>query len=136
MSTRNTRPLRRGTARLAKDERGSATIETLLITPLLLLLILAIVQGATYFNARTTAHSVADTAYQEQRLYGAEPNDGLTAANDLLDDVTAIENGAATVTQSPTTVTVTVTGVVPTIVPGIDWTITSVVTGPRERWAD
>lgn len=135
MNSRITRPWRRGPARLAKDERGSA-VESVLIMPLVLLLILAIVQGAIYFNARTTAHAVADTAYQEQRLYGAEPNDGLAAANGLLEDVTALNNGNVAVTQSPTTVTVTVTGDVPTIVPGIDWSISSVVTGPRERWAE
>lgn len=135
MSSRITHPWRRGPARLAKDERGSA-VESALIMPLVLLLILAIVQGAIYFNARTTAHAVADTAYQEQRLYGAEPNDGLTAANGLLEDVTALNNGNVAVAQSPTTVTVTVTGDVPTIVPGIDWNISAVVTGPRERWAE
>lgn len=135
MGTRTPRPWQVA-RRLAKDERGSSTIETLLITPVLLLLILGVVQGSAYFNARTTAQAVADTAYQEQRLYGANPGDGLHAANELLGDASALNNGRATVTQSQTTVTATVTGEVPTIVPGIDWTISATVTGPRERWAD
>jgi Flp pilus assembly protein TadG len=66
------------------DDRGSAVVEFALVTPLILLLALAVLQVALALHVRATLTSAAAEGARAAALAGADPQAGVRRARDLL----------------------------------------------------
>lgn len=117
-------------------ERGSATLETVLLWPAVFLLIFGIVHAGLWFHARNVALSAA-----REGVRAASVNDGVGGAARAADflatttDGTVMRVGAIHETADSTTVTVTVTGSSTTLIPGWRVDVRQSATAPIRRWS-
>ena len=120
--------------RRATQDDGYAA--TAILYPALLLLTFTIIQAGLYFHAGTVAQSAAITGYNQARAFQSTDQAGQQAALEVL----SISDGFltepnTTVTRTPTTVSVSVTGSPIVLIPGLPtFPVTKTVTGPIERW--
>ncbi len=117
-----------------RDERGSATIEAVVILPVLFGLLLAALQIGLYFYGRTAASSTASVG---ARAAAAEDGtqqgcrQAATAFAASLRD--ALSNPQVACTVTATTVTVRVTGTTLSVIPGWTMQADQTITLPKER---
>lgn len=118
-----------------RRERGTASVEMVLLMPLLLLILFSGVQGAVYFHARTLAIAAAQEGARAASRPDATLTDGTSAAAGFLADVAGDSLTRITITgsRSATTATITVRGSSLSLIPG--WTPTMEQTAhlPVER---
>lgn len=121
---------------LRRGERGSATLESVIVYPVLIIFIFGIFQGAFWFHARNLAHGAATAAYHAARTLDGSAGAGRAAGMAAIETGNgSIQNPNVTVTRSAETVVVTVTGSTALVVPGFPGsTISETVTGPVERY--
>jgi Flp pilus assembly protein TadG len=134
-----TRPFFRQTLtalrRAGASERGSQTVEAIIVLPVLFGIFFLIVQGAVWLHAGNIAQAAASSAYNSARLYDAGAADGVAAGTATSQQAGSILTAAeVAVDRSATTVTVTVSGNAPTLIPGWDTRVERTVSGPTERW--
>jgi hypothetical protein len=121
--------------RAGASERGSQTVEAIIVLPVLFGIFFLIVQGAVWLHAGNIAQASASSAYNSARLYDASAADGVAAGTATAQQSgTVLIGSAVAVDRTATTVTVTVTGNAPTLVPGWDTHVERTVSGPVERW--
>ena len=104
---------------------GTATVETVLWTPLIALLIFAPIQLAFCGLAIVGARAAADGAARDTAAYTATTQDGQQSAQDRLHHIAGHLLDAPTVTvhRDATTATVTVSGTTPFLFPiPVSWT--------------
>lgn len=119
-----------------RDERGSVSIQLVILLPALFAVLFLGMQAALYYHARTVAIAAAQ---EGARAAGAETgtrSDGVQAAQDFVveaggDDV--LEGASATSDRTATTVTVTVTGHSLSVIPGWSPRIVQSASLPVER---
>jgi Flp pilus assembly protein TadG len=125
-------------ARTRRGERGSISLELVVVFPVLLAIVFGVVQGALYFHARNVALAAAQ---EGARAAGAEhgtAGDGGTAAWSFLTQA----GGAEVMTQldvsphrSATVASVTVSGRALSVLPGIPgFTVSQTADRPVERF--
>ena len=131
---RHRRPRRRGLGR-GRGERGSASVELVVLLPLLFAILFAGVQGAVYFHARTLAIAAAQEGARAAAHENATINAGTAAATLFLTDVAGDSLTGVTVTGSRagTSVTFTVRGSSLSLIPGWTPTVEQSATLPLER---
>jgi hypothetical protein len=105
-------------------------------TPLLLLLILAVIQFAIYEHASQVAQTTAAQALAATRVMGGTTASGQTEAQSLL---TSIGHGVlvdpqVSVNRDATTAQVTVTGHAEGVIPLLHLSISATSSGPLERF--
>ncbi|MCH7229956.1 pilus assembly protein [Glycomyces sp. L485] len=129
--TQSSRPSRGSEAR----DRGSASVEAVIATPMLLLLVLAIIQAGLLVHAHHIAQAAAHTALDAARAELADGGTGTTAAEASLqrNASRALEDTGVSVWRGPETVTVTITGQTVRIVPLFDLPVEVTVTGAVEH---
>lgn len=119
-----------------ENERGSVTLENIIIWPAVLIFLFGFFQAALWLHARDVAHGAATAAYYQARTLNGTAEDGQAAGAQAIERANGTINGAAiSVSRTPETVTVTVSGSTSLILPG--WpgsSITETVTGPVERY--
>jgi Flp pilus assembly protein TadG len=136
-------------------ESGVSAIEFVFLTPILFFLIFGTVQFAMYFYARHVAIAAAQEGARVAREEAANPaedwsGDAKTKAVAWINQLSPslldsnCRNGATTAcvstgTQGPRradgwTVSVTVTASVPSLIPGVQLTVTETSTGPVEQF--
>lgn len=130
--------LRTRTPGLAGDrparDRGSASVEAVIATPVLMLLLLAIIQAGLLVHAHHMAQAAAHTALDAARAETATGGDGATAAEaSLARNAAVLEGAAVSVQRGAETVTVTVTGEAAQILPLFDLPVSATVTGAVEH---
>ncbi len=120
---------------LASRERGSVTVEAVILFPLALLLIFGAIQGGLYYYARSIAMASAEQGLQTARTEkgtaaagGASAQQFLTGASKGLLTATGVNP-----TRTANTASVTVTGQVPSLVPGLTLTVSQTASGSVER---
>jgi len=119
------------------SERGSQTVEALIVLPVLFGVFFVIVQGAVWLHAGNIAQAAASSAYNSARLYDAVAADGVAAGTVSAQQTgTVLDAAVVVVDRTMTTVTVTVTGNAPTLIPGWDTHVERSVSGPVERWIE
>lgn len=134
-------PGRRSAARdQGAGERGAATLELVVLFPVLLLLIFGVIQGALFFHGRNVALAAAEQGVRAARLDG-QPNPAGTAqehARQFLLDTGEIDNlsdlsivPAVTGEQVRVTVTARTVSLLPGL-PGPQFSQTAA--GPVERF--
>lgn len=128
-------PLRPATSSRRSD-RGSATIELLILLPALFAVMFLGMQAALYHHARTVAIAAAQ---EGARVAGGEEGSkasGAAAATSFVadaggDDVLA--DATITVSRTATTATVVVKGVSLSVIPGWNPTVLQSASTPVER---
>lgn len=118
------------------DERGSATAELVIATPLLLLLILGIVQFALWEHAVHVAQATAQQGLAAGRIQGGTGDAATQEARSVLEQLGSgvLVHPSVTATRGTVTTTVVVTGQAEGILPFLSLPVRSVATGPTERF--
>jgi len=119
-------------------DRGSATLEIIVLFPAVLLATFGLVQGALYYHARDVVLAAAAEGLTAARSRNGSIEEGRRAAASFLrraggDAVV----GSPTVTANRTTRTarVTVSGHALSLVPGLPgWLVSQTASGPVERF--
>lgn len=131
------RALRGPAGRLPRDD-GSATLEITVLAPAVLLVVFGIVQGAFFLHARNVALAAASEGLAATAMHDGRASDGSAAARDFLtaagaDDV--LLSTQVVVHRTETEAEVTVTGLAPSLVPGVrGWSVSQTAAGPVERF--
>jgi Flp pilus assembly protein TadG len=119
-----------------RTDRGSATVETVLAVPLIMLLLLIIVQLALAVHAQHIAQTAASRGLAAARAQDATAAMGEARATTSLRVLggRVLTNPIVHVSRGAKNVTVRVRGDVLMVVPGLHLTVTGHADGPRERW--
>ena len=119
-----------------RNERGSVSIELVILLPALFAIMFLGMQAALYYHARTVAIAAAEEGARAAGSESGHENAGVTAASDFVataggDDV--LQDATATADRTQTTATVTVRGFSLTVIPGWHPAITQSASVPVER---
>ena len=117
-------------------ERGSAAVELVLLTPLLMVCVLVVVQFALWQHARHVLLAAAQEGARVARAQGATAEDGRLRAQDYIGQIGPDLVTAPTieVDRSLDLVTVRIQGQAVNIVPGVPLRVTATSAGPVERF--
>ena len=115
-------------------ERGSATIETVIAAPALILLLMFIVQFAVTWSAQQAAQTAASVAVNAARALGANPGLGQSQGEATLEQLAGKElpDASIQVSYSGNTATVVVTGHPASLIPGWHPEVSAQVSAPIE----
>ena len=119
-----------------RDERGSATIELVILLPALFAVMFLGMQAALFYHARTVAIAAAQEGARAAGGEKGKEAEGVSAASSFVveaggDDV--LTGATATANRTATTVTVTVRGHSLSVIPGWNPVIVQSATLPVER---
>jgi Flp pilus assembly protein TadG len=130
--------MRRRRSKPLDDDRGSATLEIVVLFPAVLLATFGLVQGALYYHARDVALAAAADGLTAARSRTGSAEDGRRAASAFLRRAGGEHVLAAPAVRSErtaTTATVSVHGHALSLVPGVPgWDIQQAASGPVERF--
>jgi len=115
-------------------DRGDATAQLVIITPILVLLIFMGVQAAIYFHAANVAAAAASQGAAAASPRAATAGDGAAAAQQLIADLGGNPAGPPVVSEADGFVSVTVSIDVPSIVPFFPESVSRTALEPRERF--
>ena len=126
-------PVSRGKRRC--DDRGALTLSYVAILPFVFLLVMTMIQASLWYLARNAALAAARQGADAARAFGASSAVGPAAAlafvrqagAGYLEDPVASEAGSTT-----TTVSITVSGRVPSFVPYLVFSVSETVQAPVE----
>lgn len=119
-----------------RDERGAATAELVLVTPLMLFIILLIVQFGLWFHASHVAAAAAQEGARAARVQGSSAGAGQERAEELLDSVgrrLVLERSVSS-TRDGEVARVEVAGVAPQVVPGFRLPVSAESEAPIEEF--
>lgn len=118
-----------------RRDKGAASVELVLATPLLGLLLMAAVQFALWQHASHMAQAAANEGVQTARAYGSSAAAGKTDTEALLRDLSggALSGTSVTASRSATSATITITGRASSVIPGLTFPVKVTVTAPVER---
>ncbi|WP_331716062.1 TadE family protein [Tessaracoccus coleopterorum] len=97
-------------------QRGSVTIEMVILFPVLLMMLFGAVQGGLWFHARSIAMSAAQEGARVAAAYESTTGMGATAARDFAAQAGA-KNVTVTASATGTTATVIVSVEAPNLIP-------------------
>ena len=125
------RPLRR---RAAED--GSVSTELVVVTPVLLLLFLAVVQFALWQHAQHVAEAAAQRGAESARVEGGTNVQGQDVAQSAIQQIGGglLVSPAVSVTRAGGVVTVQVSGTAQQVVPFLSLGVSATAQGPVERF--
>jgi len=124
------------TVLIAHDERGDETIEAVLVTPVLLLLIMVVIQFGLWYHASHVAEAAAQQGASVARLEAETAADGRMSAQQFMADAASALVGRVTVTSTRDNevARVVVDATVHSIVPGLHLHVHGEATSPIERF--
>ncbi|MFT7837732.1 TadE/TadG family type IV pilus assembly protein [Saccharothrix sp. BKS2] len=143
MSHENTVPTAPGRARWAdrtrralRGERGSVGAELVIATPLLVLMLLAIVQFALWSHATHIAQAAAAQGLAATRAQHGTTAAGTASARRILDRLAGgpLRGAAVTADRGATSASVRVTGTATPVVPFLRLPVHAEADGPVERF--
>jgi Flp pilus assembly protein TadG len=119
-----------------RDESGAAATEVVIITPLLLLILMLVVQFALWEHASHVAKAAALEGVTAARLEGGSAADGKAQAELMLQKLGGklVQAPQVSALRSGTDATVTVTGYVEEVVPGLRMPVKASSTAPVEAF--
>ena len=120
----------------ATRDRGDATVEAVIIVPVIVVLTLLVVQFVLVWHGRHVAQAAAQTAARSAAAYQAQPAVGQAAGDDYLAEVAPnlLPGRSVTVTRDSAGVTVIVTADVLTVIPFAGFHIQEQATAPLEMF--
>ena len=115
-------------------DRGDATVEAVIIVPILVVLTLLVVQFVLVWHGRHVAQAAAQTAARSAAAYQAQPAAGQAAGDDYLAEVAPnlLPGRSVTVTRDAAGATAIVTADVLTVIPFAAFHIQEQATAPLE----
>ncbi|TMR04359.1 pilus assembly protein [Actinomadura soli] len=116
-----------------RRDQGSATVATAITFPVVGLLFLALVQAVMVSVARDVAQSAAEEGLRVARARHGTFAEGRTAAASFARAEPVLQTPAVTISGT-NTINVRVTGHAPSLLPGVNITVSRTVRGPRERF--
>ena len=124
------------TLRRERGQSGAVATELVVATPLLMLMLLAIVQFALWSHATHIAQAAAAEGLATTRQNGATAADGEAAARDVLDELARgpLETSSITVRRDSAAAFVQVRGTASPVVPFLVLPVHAEATGPVERF--
>jgi len=119
-----------------RDQRGSVSIELVILLPALFALMFLGMQAALFYHARTVAFAAAEEGARAAAAEQGREADGIDAANDFIaeaggDDV--LTDTYVSASRTTTTATLTITGFSLSVIPGWNVRITQSASLPIER---
>lgn len=120
--------------RVERDDAGEVSLQSVLLTPVLLTLVLLVVQMALWLHAVQIADNAAADGVDVARRYHATDGDGAAAAEDFVSGSHSQLLGNATVSRQGNRVVVTIGVHVPQIVPGWPTSVHRSASGPIEEF--
>ena len=134
MTIHGDRPRRLGRRRAA--DRGSAAVELVLLTPLLMVCVLVVVQFALWQHARHVLLAAAQEGARAARAQGATAEDGRLRAQDYIGQIgpDLVSAPVIEVDRTVDVVTVRIRGQAVNILPGLPLRVTATSVGPVERF--
>ena len=117
-------------------ERGSAAVELVLLTPLLMVCVLVVVQFALWQHARHVLLAAAQEGARAARAQGATAEDGRLRAQDYIGQIgpDLVSDPVIEVDRTVDVVTVRIRGQAVNILPGLPLRVTATSVGPVERF--
>nr|WP_219824175.1 TadE/TadG family type IV pilus assembly protein [Actinokineospora auranticolor] len=121
--------------RALRGDRGAVSAELVIATPLLLLMLLAIVQFALWSHATHVAQAAASQGLAVARAQNGTAAAGAASARQLLDQLAAgpLDNTVVAADRGPVSASVRVTGTATVVVPFLSLPVHAEATGPVER---
>jgi Flp pilus assembly protein TadG len=121
-----------------QPDRGGASVEAVIIVPVIVVLTLLVVQFVLVWHGTHVAQAAAQTAARAAAAYRAEPGTGQAAGDAYLAEVAPnlLPGRTVTVTADAATVTSTVHAGVLTILPFATFDIQESATAARERFVE
>jgi len=119
------------------DERGAASlIQLVLVAPVLLLVLMFIVQFALVAHARSVVEAAAEQGTAVARRADGTQGGAQAEAVKYLDRLgpTMLTTRSVSASRTPATATVTVSGTVISLVPGVHPQVKETSSGPVERY--
>ena len=120
-----------------RSERGASSVaEMVLVAPALLFALMLIVQFGLMFHARNVAENAAQEGAAAARSFDGTEVAAKDTTNEYLRALgtQTLKDRSVTVDRSPETATVTVTGTVISVVPGLHLHVEESASGPVERY--
>lgn len=119
--------------RRVEDDAGST--ELVVATPVMLLLLALLVQVALWAHADHLTQTIADHGHAQTRVLEGTEEQGQARAQEVADQLRGelLQELTITVERTDAQARVQVQASVPTVLPGLDWPVSSQVTGPVER---
>lgn len=134
MDETRTRIVDRARKERRSDDRGSSTVEFVICAALMVMLLIVIVQVGVYFHTRAVAQTAARQGLDQVRVVDGSTDSGVATANEFLDQAGAsLDDRNVTATRTAVHATVTVSGSVVSIIPGLDLHVDVTVDAPLER---
>lgn len=119
--------------RLSADH-GVATLEGVIVAPIVIFATMVVVQLACYYMANTTATNAAQISVEAARVQGATDAQGVRAGQEYLANVDALSGAEVSVGRAGGRVTAVVTAPAPSIVPLVPLPeVRSEINAPVER---
>jgi Flp pilus assembly protein TadG len=118
----------------ARRDRGEATTQLVVLTPVLILLVFLGVQAAIYFHAANVAAAADSQGAAAGAPLGAGPDAAVAAAQQTVADLDGASVGAPSVSAGGGFVEVTVEVAVPRIVPFFPTSVRRTSIEPIERF--
>jgi Flp pilus assembly protein TadG len=127
---------RRAVTRRTDAERGSVTLQYVILIPAMFALIFTCIQVSLYSFARSVALTAAEEGADAQRAYGAPGGVGLARAQAIIaSQGDTLRNPQVTVAINGDEVVVTVTGRTQSVLPGFGgYQVTETASGPIEEF--
>jgi Flp pilus assembly protein TadG len=130
---RFTAHVRRAT-RPDESERGSSTVEFVIGAVLMVFMLMAIIQFALYFHLRSVASTAARHGVDQVRVLDGSTDAGIFAANNFLDQAgSSLADRSVSAGRSAQSSSVTVSGSVAAVIPGLNLRVSVTVDAPTER---
>ncbi|MGH9248518.1 MAG: TadE family protein [Acidimicrobiales bacterium] len=119
-----------------QGERGSVSVELVILLPALFAVMFLGMQAALFYHARTVAIAAAQEGAHAAGGENGTESDGITAANAFITDAggdDVLSGTSTTANRAAATVTVTVTGHSLSVIPGWNPVIVQSASLPVER---
>ncbi|NUT51415.1 MAG: pilus assembly protein [Saccharothrix sp.] len=122
--------------RAERGDRGSVSAELVIATPLLLLMLMAIVQFALWSHATHIAQAAASQGLAVARSQNGTAAAGTSSARQLLDQLASgpLTGSAVTSDRSAASASVRVSGTATSVVPFLSLSVHAEAVGPVERF--
>lgn len=115
-------------------DRGSSTVEFVIASAAMVLLLLMVVQVGVWYHTRAVAQTAARHGLDHVRTINGSPAEGIDVASEFLDQSGGgLENRNVDASRTAAVSSVTVSGRVVSILPGVSFTVSVTVDAPTER---
>ena len=123
---------------MRRSDHGDASVEAVLVVPVLLFLIMVVVQAGLWFHGKQVVTAAAQEGVQAGRLDGANAATGEEQARRFVQRISPSIARTATVhaSRDAERTSVVVTGTVQPVLPGVSLTVVGHAEAPTERFRE